>query len=245
MTAEEIKKRLGEEYPLAVVTDSGVRHVFYAERPFSRWFHAPEQKSYYVVSRFMDATASMSLKELQGYWSGWTEEERGDFCSNCCWLQGQEDFAEMLRFVMANGSPSNWSAIALSVKGVLPQEEAHGWFVEVLPEMDEAYRSNIIQAMALAGHPAAEGIIRGELAVLMSDEETWEEAKFLNWKANTAVNCIKYLIPLGASASDFAGEVKRLRDHPCARNREGCEWWLKEYYPEIFEREPENKPTLD
>lgn len=230
MNAEELKRRYGDEYPLAVVTN-GVRMPLKKERRFSRYFFSAENKMGTIISRFMDGSASFTFEQLEKEWPGWSEDERWDFCNACCWLNKQPDFAEMMRFVMRCGNPDDWSAVALPVAGALPQQEAFDVLVEKLRRVKIGKRSNVAQAIAHTKHPAAAAILREHLAELWKNEFLWEDDKFTNWIAFTATTCIENLIEIGASPAEFEEQVRQLSAHVCSGTRDSCRNFLGKHYP--------------
>src|SRR5678815_4317337 len=103
MEANDFKELYGEEYPTAIV-QSGKRMPLHYETRFTRCYCAEDQKVEHHVSRFMDGSASITAPELQQEWPSWDENQRFDFCQNCCWLHEQADFPEMLTFIVQHGS---------------------------------------------------------------------------------------------------------------------------------------------
>ena len=101
----------GEEYPSAVVME-GTRMVLAIETRFTRTYRVPEAERKtakcggYIVSRFMDGSASITAEQLRHEWPTWKEWERVDFCQSSSWLYKQIDYPEMLRFIMQHGAPS-------------------------------------------------------------------------------------------------------------------------------------------
>src|SRR3989441_11051496 len=118
MKVANLKKLYGDEYPAAVVVE-GIRLPLSRERRFSRSYHSEPHKMGSEVSRFMDGSASITSSELQREWPGWTDDERIDFCQSSCWLHGQPDFPDMLRFIMQHAGPDEWSGVAVSVASQL------------------------------------------------------------------------------------------------------------------------------
>ncbi len=231
MTLEELKECYGEEYPAAVVID-GKRLPLVKERRFSRAYHSREYKCSSEVSRFMDGSASMTAAELRREWHQWNADERLDFCNACDWLSEQEDFSEMMRFIMEHGGPSDWSAIALSVAGKLPQGESFDLLVRALRSVEPGKGANIGQAIAYTKDVRAEKVLRDELERLWRDEGMWADADFMNWVAYEAMTSILHLIELGARKEDFEGKVRQLVEHPCKGVRQSWKR-LGKYFPEL------------
>ncbi len=225
----DFKKLYGDEYPTAVVMD-GVRLVLRRERRFSRSYQSDEHKMGTEISRFMDGSASITASELQREWPGWTDDMRVDFCQASCWLNGQADFPEMLRFVMQHGETQQWRAIALSVASQLPREEAFDTLVHALRNTELGDASNISQAIAHTKHPDAEATLRSHLVALWSHPSLWQDNDFINWIGFEVTTCIAHLVELGALPSDFTEQVQRLSEHVCSGNRDSCRNFLSSHY---------------
>ena len=229
MKIEELKKRYGEEYPAAVICE-GARMPLQRESRFARHYHSEERKMGTRISGFMDGSASVTVEELRNDWSSWTERERNDFCQESCWLHEQSDFPDMLRFIMANGRPGDWSGIALSVGSCLPKDEAFELLLRALQATDLGSTSNLTQGIALTKHPSAESTLRRHLQSIWSKPALWDDDKFLNWLAFDATTCISHLIELGASVPDLEEQVRQLAQHTCSHNRDSCRNFLSKYY---------------
>ena len=165
MNLDDLKRQYGEEYPAAVTVD-GIRMPLSRESRFSRSYDSDEPRMGTVISRFMDGSASITALELKQEWNNWPEDLRCDFCQSCCWLHGQANFPEMLRFIMEHGGPDEWSGIALDVSSELPRDEAFSRLVEALKNTSLGKCSNIGQAIAATKHPDAEATLRKHLASL-------------------------------------------------------------------------------
>jgi hypothetical protein len=136
----------------------------------------------------------------------------------------------MLRFIMQQGRPEHWSGIALSVACLLPRDEAFDTLVRALGKTELGHTANICQAIARTKHQDAEITLRGQLAALWEHPALWDNDDFSNRVAFDATTCITHLIELGASPSDFAGQVRRLSEHVCSGNRKSCRNFLSRYY---------------
>ena len=227
MTSEELKKNYGDEYPAAVMID-GMRLPLRAERRFSRYYHSRELKHGCTVSRFMDGSASITAPELRAEWHKWTRTERLDFCQNCTGAD-EPDYPDMLRFIMEHGGPSDWSAIALSVAGNLPQPEAFDLLLRAFHSFDPGSGSNIGQAIAYTKDPRAEKILRERLDALWRHDQIWEDADFINWIAYEAMTTILHLIKLGANKKDFETAAGQLAKHRCEGIRDSSRRLAKHY----------------
>jgi hypothetical protein len=182
------------------------------------------------ISRFMDGSASITLEELEREWPQWNEHERLDFCQFCSWLDGQDDFPNMLRFVMQHGDTSDWCGVAMSVAHRLPRDEAFELLVKALRDSQIGHAANIGQGIALTKHPEAESTLRRHLEAIWAHCALWEDANFTNWVAFEATTCIAHLIELGAAPGDFEWQVRQLRQHACAGNRNSCRNYLSKHY---------------
>ena len=228
------QKSYGNEYPTALMV-KGIRVPLSFESRFSRSYsyHSDGQKTTHTLSRFMDSSASITATQLQQEWPNWTEHLQMDFCQSCYWLDFQDDFPEMLRYIMRHGSPGHWSAIALQVTYKLPQQEAFDFLVQALRKMDIGRSSNIIQGIAETKHSSAEAVLRKHLGLIWEHPALWDDSTFLNWVASAATICIAHLIRVGAPPADFVEQVRLLSKHVCSRNRDSCRNYLSKFYPEI------------
>jgi hypothetical protein len=211
------------------------------ETAWSRHFYDPDTRGSYAISRFSDGSASITLAELVSGWSGWSEADRVDFAQNCSWLRGQADFPDMLRFLIDAGDPLVWSSLASSVASVLSTDEAFTLLSRALDQTPLQERANLIQALGSTRHPDARRKVEAVLDELRRDGVTlWKDESFINWFAYTATFCVKYLIELGAPASDFEAFVRALSRHPCRQNRDTCSRRLGEAYSWL--QVPEDEP---
>lgn len=210
---------------------NGIRLPLRSERRFSRRYYSDEHKMGGVVSRFKDGSASITASELQTEWPSWRDEVRMDFCQASGWLKQQADFPDMLRFIMQNGGPRHWSAIASCVASQLPRDEAFNTLVRALRSTELGQSTNVHQAIAHTKHPEAEAALRRHLAVLWSHPALWEDADFRNWVGFDATTCIANLLELGAPPTDFGEQVRQLSKHACSGNRKSCRTFLSKHYP--------------
>jgi hypothetical protein len=232
VSAYDFKKMYGDEYPNAMV-ENGVRMPLAYETPFSRYYQSggPKKGGHtHIISRFMDGSASMTAAELRRGWPTWTDEEKQDFCQGCSWLYQQADYADMLRFIMAHGGLTEWSATALNVAKTLPRDEAFPFLLTALRASEIGKCANIAQAIAQTRHPKAEATLRQHLEAVWDHSMLWDDDEFVNWVALDAKCCIEHLITLGASPSDFEEQVRKLSQHFCQRNRDLCRRHLSEHY---------------
>jgi hypothetical protein len=183
----------------------------------------------------MDGSATMTLAQLKDGWPDWAERDREDFCQMCVWLREQEDYPEMLRFVMRQDEPEAWSAIALTVATNLPQAEAWTFLTRILRRYPAGRAINLTQAIAKTRHPEAKELLRRHLDETWTQQALWEDDKFLNWVAHDAITCIRNLIELGATTAEFEEQVRKLSQHVCERNRGSCRRFLGKYYPWLQE----------
>lgn len=228
-TEAQLKKVYGEEYPLAV-TQQGIRFPLAKEHRFSRMFDRPDLKKGIMVSRFMDGSVGITLAELAEEWPTWTLWERTDFCQECSWLSGQDDFPEMVRFIMKNGGSKEWSALAQDIATKLPQEEAFGFLLNALASAKPGKRGNLIQGLALTKHPGIGSVLREQLTSLLAEPAAWIDDKFVNGPARDAITCVKHLIESGVPPAELEPQVRRLSEHVCERNRSSCVNFLSKHY---------------
>lgn len=180
---------------------------------FTRDYRVPEAEiknancSDYMISRFMDGSASMTAEQLRLEWPNWEGWEQLDFCQSSCWLHKQADFPDMLRFVMRHGSPNTWSAVANSMAAYLPAEEVFGFLVDALGATQIGWGSNIIQAIATTKHPDAQVILRKHLEAIWQRPDLGREQAGFNEIAREAKTCIDNLVALGAPPAEFADKA--------------------------------------
>lgn len=229
-TEEKLKKCFGDEYPKAVIR-SDVRFPLTEERLFSRSFQHPDLKQGYMVSRFMDGSAGIDFGELTSNWFNWSDFEKVDFCQECSWLSGQEDFPDMIRFVMRHGSQRHWSAIATEIASELPKFEAFDFLLSAFESAPPGWRSNLLQGLALTKHSSASELLRDHLCVWVADPLTWQPDEFMNDLAGEAIVCIDGLIRLGASPIELEHHVCRLAEHDCKGTRRSCRGYFSKHYP--------------
>lgn len=233
-TEAQLKQAYGEEYPQAI-TQKGIRYPLAREHRFSRSYDRPDLKEGIIVSRFMDGSVGITLAELAEAWPAWTSWDRTDFCQECSWLSGRDDFPEMVRFIMKNGGLKEWSALAQSIATKLPRDEAFGFLLTALESAKPGKQGNLIQGIALTGHPDVEPVLRKQLALLLAEPAAWIDDKFVNWLAGDAIVCIEYLIKSGIPPNELEPQVRRLAEHVCERNRRKCVNFLSKHYPWLKE----------
>ncbi len=230
MNLKDLKIIFGDEYPAAVMSETGIRMPLHRETRFSRFYYSAKHKNGAEISRFMDGTATITAAELQRDWASWPEKIRSDFCQSCVWLSGQADFSEMLRFITQNGSSPEWCAVALSVASELPRDEAFAFLVQALNQTEIGETANLTQAIAATKHPEAEAKLRRNLAAIWAHPDLWANEDHMNKVAYDAMTCIEHLIQLGVPPSDFAEQVRQLSEHVCPGNRDCVRTFLGKYY---------------
>ena len=228
MDSPEIVRRFGPEYPAAILVQ-GVRIPLHSESRFRRVYKNDQAQHYF--SRFMDHSATMTFEELSREWPQWDERLRQEFCSECNWLAGQEDFPAMLRLIIKSGHASEWSAIALSIASEIPQAEAFEFLSRALANVPADDSANFSQAVAKTRHPQAAEVIRKHLESLWSHPRLWDQDKFQNFVAFAAICSIQHLLELGERSAQFEEKVKALAMHQCAGSRRSCQNFLKKYFP--------------
>ena len=228
MDGSEILRRFGPEYPAAIIVQ-GVRIPLHSESRFRRVYKGEDGHHYF--SRFMDHSATMTFEEFSREWPKWDERLRHEFCSECQWLAGQEDFPAILRLIIKSGDASEWSAIALSIASKLPQAEAFEFLSRALTNVSPERSANFAQALAKTRHPQAAETIRKHLDSLWSHPKLWDQDKFQNFVAFAAICSIRHLLELGEAPGEFEEKVKALASHQCAGSRRSCRGFLNNYFP--------------
>ena len=226
---------LGEEYPAAVEIGATRTPLAYETR-FKRHYieRKPDGESHIGVSRFLDGTASITLQQLEGEWSTWRDADRADFCASMHDLEniGQEDFAEIIQFLLENAEVDILGPVVLGlpVRRPFPPEETFHLLTGVLRRSSVEHTAAVIRALGLTQHPGAEPTIRRHLAAIITDPATWVDADFFNRKAQDLAYCILSLVKLGAPPAEFDQIVRRLSEHACERNREWCRRNFAQHY---------------
>jgi hypothetical protein len=232
MDPETLKQMYGDEYP-AAITLNGIRTPLYRETRFTRTYGSAEGRSFSTVSRFSDGSAHFSFEELKQELPGWSAEERSDFYLGAigCDLSGQADWPDLLRYIIANGGPYDWSMVALQVAVQLPQNEAFELLAACLKKRGIMSPVNLMQAIAYTKHPEAETVLRICLEEIWADPKFRDDDSFFNEAAYCATSCIEYLRSLGVSPNEFEEQIRALAEHPCKNNREYCRELFHEYFP--------------
>jgi hypothetical protein len=223
----------GPEYPRFVAAPGGRRLPLVRETRWSREFGDPQ--SVLVISRLMDGSAQLSAAELRAESSTWSPAERLDYSRSCCWSKGEPDFADQLRFIIANGSAAEWSAVALSFAGVVPTDEGFGTLNSLLDQIPPGERANILQAITRTGHPSALGVMLEEVQALLALPRVWDDDPFLNWLAHDLACAIANAVSLGAEPAQFSSAVARLATHPCQGNVDAARMRLSGAFEDTFD----------
>ena len=228
---ERLRTEYGKEYPDAITLD-GVRMALRRERDFSREYSTDDGKYRFLISRFNDGSASITLPEVRAAWPNWSEGERRDFCYACDWLgdHPHPDLPDILRFVMGPKDPTHASWIAGSVARRLPRDEAFSLLCEALRAANGECTANIAGGIARTKHPMAKPILHEHLDGLWGQADLWKDDPFTNWRAFDVTCCIKNLLELGAAPDEFEDKVRLLATHPCQGNRHSCSTHLRQSY---------------
>ena len=176
---ERLRTEYGEEYPDAITLD-GVRMALRRERDFSREYTTDDGKCRFLISRFNDGSASITLPEVRAAWPNWSEGQRLDFCHACDWLgdHPHPDLPDILRFVMRPNNPTHASWIAGSVARRLPRDEAFELLCEALRAANGEGTANITGGIAHTTHPMAQQILHEQLDGLWGQADLLEGRSF-------------------------------------------------------------------
>lgn len=229
MDTETLKQMYGDEYPVAVSLD-GVHFQLHQEDRFQRFYRSVDGTIFFA-SRFLDGSARFSFEELQREWPEWDAADRLDFLQAAAsGISGQADWPDMLRYIIAHGSPGDWSMVALQVAVQLPQNEAFALLAACLEKCGGYSSSNLTQAIAHTKHPETEKILKSCLEEIWGAPKLWEDDSFVNWVAYDATTCIEHLISLGVPPEEFDERVRALVEHPCVGNQDSCRRYLWKYF---------------
>jgi hypothetical protein len=123
MTEKELKEEYGPDYPERLIHNDLLMSLE-SETRFTRIYSADDQTEGYIVSRFMDGSATITIEELKREWEHWTKDEQIDFGQSCSWLHEQDDFADMIRYIAERAAAEVVGSIAGSLGAHLPRDEA-------------------------------------------------------------------------------------------------------------------------
>jgi hypothetical protein len=223
----------GPDYP-AVLTDfDGTLMPQVREGRFWRTFRHPSTGAMFLIPRFMDGSAGMTLEQLRAEWPSMSATHRSGFCGAVRWLNAQADYPDMVRYVVREGTTELWPTIATAVAQALPQDEAFQVLCEMLAATDVGRRANVVQAIAMTKHHLAPGVVRTRFDEIWAAPTLWDgvDEPGTNHLAHDATHAIRHLLELGTPPSDLEPAVRRLAGHPCHKAREACRGVLKAWYP--------------
>lgn len=203
------------------------RRTLVYEGPWARHFLLPNQTLLHT-SKFQDRTAAITLKQLQDGWPRWSPQVRREFTLSCSWLHEQDDFPDMLRFILVVGDAIECSHIASLVATWLPTEEAHHQLSAAMERAPPGLEANFIQAIGIAAHPSAMAVLERQLERLLFEPDVLEADPFP--RGLSAVLCVKYILDLGAPPSDYEERIRRLASHPASVVRSTCRRELRGHF---------------
>jgi hypothetical protein len=234
MDAEMLKQMYGDEYP-AAINLNGIRTPLYRETRFNRTYGSAEKRSFFTISRFLDGSAHFSFEKLKQELPEWSWEERNDFYLGAmgCDLSGQAGWPDLLRYIIANGGPDDWSMVAIQVAVQLPQDEAFELLASCLKRRGNESAANLTHAIAYTKHPEGKTVLGICLEEIWADPKLWDNDSFFNSVAFDATTCIGNLVSLGVSPEEFEDRIRALTEHHCQNNREHCRELFQAYFPWI------------
>ena len=231
--------RFGPSYPAFLVGRDGARYELAQERRFSRIFRAPEARRLIVISRFVDGSASMSLRELTEAWPTWGRRDRSDFCQNVHGLGQHPEYAGMLELVFTLGDSEARASVAIELVEVLPTDEAYALLDAELSRAPLETYPNLVQALARTRHPNA-------LSDLEKLLETLRPASTLGTLPFDETRAYATLYTLCALARARHGGsetlepwVLELARHPNAKVASRTAFALRTCYPRLFDAKPD------
>ena len=137
---------------------------------------------------------------------------------------------EVLRFVMQHGVHETWSGIASDIAHYLPREEGIPFLLRVCRTCPPEAASNLSQAIAKTGAPAAVPIIRSHLDRLWSNEDLFKPEQHINSIAPGVTFFIQHLLELGETSPDLVEKYRMLLNHPNDSNRQSARNFLSKYF---------------
>jgi hypothetical protein len=212
----------------------GVEMTLDRETRWSRHYYNRELRQRHLVSRFMDGSAAITLADLQKEWPSWGEEERLDFCQSISFAD-KGVLRDILRFIMANGTFSDWRACALSIAGHVPPEESVPFLVRVSSECTPGEAANLLQALAHTKSPNAAPVIMARLGMLWTSNDLLLNGGWANMVAFEAVCCIQYLLELSEPPEAYREHYEAMLRHPNERNRKTTHRYLGKFFEETSE----------
>lgn len=230
--------RFGPSYPAFLVGRDGARYELAQERRFCRIFRATDARRMIVISRFVDGSASMSLRELTEAWPTWGRRDRSDFCQNVHGLGKHPEYAGMLELVFALGDSEARASVAIELVEVLPTDEAYALLDAELARAPLETYPNLVQALARTRHPKA-------LSDLEKLLETLRPAATLGTIPLDETRAYATLYTLCALARARRGGseslepwVLELARHPSPKVSARTAFALRTCYPRLFDPKP-------
>ena len=239
MALDDVTNEFGPEYP-SVIRCNGGRFVLSKETAVSRHYSSENRDRFYIISKFMDGSATMSIQQLRISWQAWTAQEKLEFCQACKWLGDQNDFIDMLRYVMKHGDSSHKGAIACSVAKHLPQAEAFTVLVHSLSTDNGV--ANIAQGIVLTSHPGARNVLSGLLDHLWSESTATPTEMHFKGRAFDMICTIQCLLELGAPSKTFTDKIRSIFDGSSPEERDYCSRHLRRHYRWMSMQEGGNSP---
>jgi hypothetical protein len=182
-------------------------------------------------ARVLDSSTITDLERvIKLEWASWTDEQRKDFCSIVGTIPDPPQKC-ILKFIANEANYEILIDVALEIAHYLPVGDALPCLVRCIDQSPPGRAINFIQALAWTKSPQAVPIIQQRLARISVHPEISRDDSFINWIAQEALLCIRFLIELRDSASNYRElAIGLLSEHACSRIRKNFSWYLAEYY---------------
>lgn len=194
-----------------------------------------------VISRFVDGSASMTLRELTREWPTWGRRDRSDFCQNVHGLGQHPEYAGMLELVFTLGDAEARASVAIELVEVMPMNQAYALLETELARAPLETYPNLVQALARTRHPNA----LPQLEALLETLRPLTSLGALPFDETRAFATLYTLCALARArhggTATLEPWVLELARHPSATVRSRAAFALRTCYPALFDA----KPTLE
>ena len=206
---------------------NGERLKLVKETRWSRRFASLDGRRIVLKSRLEDGSASITLTQLDADWSSWTREERGDFCNSIRGLRGPIRI-DVLRFLIKNADADLLRNVAMELVD-LPSVEIVPAFSRWIQDSAPGRATNYVQALGWTKAREGTAVIAHRLTHLKAAPSNVDES------ARTLINleelqCIRQLIELGRSPSEYQSEAIRFATHSAPTVQHAYRYYLAEYF---------------
>jgi len=229
MDEVDLKRHYGGDYPRVVVV-LGVRCPLVREGRFVRTYADPNSNLSPRISRFQDGSATMTAWQLQREWDFWDDELKREFSEAFQHLRDQDDFPDMVRFLIRTRVGIAQGTIAVMAAQVLPPDEAFALLTDAMGKADSLF-ATIAQALVMTRHPRTRNVLARWLDRLSDHPLLWSPDPTEFMTAYDVICIIGFLCQIGEDPAQYAGQVRHLRTHPNQMIRDTLVLRLRPYFP--------------